>query len=129
LVSHDRYLIKALATQIWSIGHETSGMGVFKGGYDVYLEALREADQKQQSLTIRPKPAKPGRSARDDLSLIETQIGSLEREMEEITQALQAAGENFELTRALANRYADLENELEAKLAFWEDLARGQTHP
>jgi ATP-binding cassette subfamily F protein 3 len=129
LVSHDRYLIRTLATQIWSIRHDEDLMGVVQGDYEAYLEALREEADQQPAMVIPEKrvtPAKSRKSTVEDLHHIEAQIGSLEREMEEITQALQNAGEHYEAIRTLAGRYADLEDELEEKLALWEDLARGK---
>ena len=46
LVSHDRYLIDALATQIWEIDEEHGFLRVFKGIYSEY-RAWMEAEKEQ----------------------------------------------------------------------------------
>jgi ATP-binding cassette subfamily F protein 3 len=46
LVSHDRYLVAALATQLWILDRDArgaTGMTVFRGTYDAWLEARDEA--------------------------------------------------------------------------------------
>ena len=42
LVTHDRYLVDALATQIWEIDPEGSHLTVFKGSYSQMKEERRE---------------------------------------------------------------------------------------
>jgi ATP-binding cassette, subfamily F, member 3 len=64
LVSHDRYLIDALATQIWEIDEAERSLEVFKGSYSeyhAYKEAAREAERERVE-AARPKPGRPGRT-------------------------------------------------------------------
>lgn len=56
LVSHDRYLIDALATQIWAV--EPGTMTVFKGTYQEYVTA-RDAARQARAAERTPKPAPP----------------------------------------------------------------------
>ncbi len=59
LVSHDRYLIDALATQIWEIEEERGILHVFKGSYSEY-RAWKEAEREHA------KAALAGASEKDD---------------------------------------------------------------
>ena len=43
LVSHDRYLIDALATQVWAIEPDGGSLRVFEGGYSAYADEFRRA--------------------------------------------------------------------------------------
>lgn len=45
LVSHDRYLVNQLATQIWAIEPEEAQLTVFEGSYEAYLLKREEAAQ------------------------------------------------------------------------------------
>ncbi|MCZ7552569.1 MAG: ATP-binding cassette domain-containing protein [Anaerolineales bacterium] len=66
LVSHDRYLIDALGTQIWEILPGEATLQVFEGGYTQYHEFLaRQTEQAaktslaQQTSQRKPRPAAP----------------------------------------------------------------------
>ena len=57
MVSHDRYFIDALATQVWAVGDGT--MRTYLGNYSDYLEWMsrakeREAEQTRQQAKIQP---------------------------------------------------------------------------
>jgi ATP-binding cassette, subfamily F, member 3 len=56
LVSHDRYLVKALATQIWLL--EEGELRCYKGGYDLYLaqRALEREAKKDGAVQANAKP-------------------------------------------------------------------------
>ena len=49
LVSHDRYLIDALATQIWEVLPEEGLLRVFDGGYSQYKEVLQAEELARQT--------------------------------------------------------------------------------
>jgi ATP-binding cassette subfamily F protein 3 len=56
LVSHDRYLIAALATQIWSLERDEAGqtrMTVFRGTYDAWVEEKREVESRKSEVGSR----------------------------------------------------------------------------
>jgi ATP-binding cassette subfamily F protein 3 len=60
LVSHDRYLIDAIGTQIWEIEPGEASMRVFLGTYSqyrVWLEAQRAADGPSRPVEVPKKPA------------------------------------------------------------------------
>jgi ATP-binding cassette subfamily F protein 3 len=60
LVSHDRYLIDALATQVWEIDKEQAVLGVFEGSYSEYRshkEAAATEDAEAEEARTRKKEA------------------------------------------------------------------------
>jgi ATP-binding cassette subfamily F protein 3 len=137
LVSHDRYLIDALATQIWSI---TPGkMTVYEGTYQEYITA-REAEKAARIATAKEvqkekeKPAvqktaakAPGISQRERekrTQQLEDEIQRLEVKLVELSGDLGAASEAgaVDKVRALGQAYAATEAELEAKMQEWEAL-------
>jgi ATP-binding cassette subfamily F protein 3 len=139
LVSHDRYLIDALATQIWAIA--PGRMEVFKGSYQEYV-AFREAARALAAQPASPSPSKgaPARSGanapaprREGLSprerekriaAVEEAIHRLEVHMVEIAGDLEAASAAGEVdrVRALGELYARTQAEIDAKLEEWETL-------
>jgi len=124
LVSHDRYLVDRLATQIWDLqeGH----LRVFKGSYQAYLVQLEaehaEAHTKAQaqSKTEPPKPAvDPGALAR-----IEAQITALEGEISELETLLahaSAAGSGDTIVM-LSKQYKAQQTRLQELMVEWEAL-------
>ncbi len=65
LVSHDRYLIAALATQIWSLerdAHDATRLSVFRGTYDAWVtereRLAEEADEGQREQEARSRKPK-----------------------------------------------------------------------
>lgn len=50
LVSHDRYLIDALATQIWEVDPDRSALTIFNGSYTEYKAAQEAAKQQEAAL-------------------------------------------------------------------------------
>jgi ATP-binding cassette subfamily F protein 3 len=63
LVSHDRYLIDALATQIWAASPDT--LQVFEGNYKEYVEARDKAAQAEKSPPPTPPHPKGTQSSRN----------------------------------------------------------------
>jgi ATP-binding cassette subfamily F protein 3 len=144
LVSHDRYLIDALATQIWSL--EEGRLTVFKGNYGEWAKdkEARELDEKRAGLAeLRPAPAsrakaqtsgrrgaarsKPqaNQAAQRRTAELETVIASLEQRLNEIGAELETAGASVDSVRVLGAEYAQVEADLNARIAEWERLAAG----
>jgi ATP-binding cassette subfamily F protein 3 len=136
LVSHDRYLIDALATQIWSL--EEGRLEVFKGSWSEYVAWKEEASRfKVQDSKPRAQASNPNlksalknlkseerkRAAR--LAEVERTIAALEARLVELTRDLEQAGSGGEVARvrALGEEYAQVEAELAAHLSEWESLA------
>jgi ATP-binding cassette, subfamily F, member 3 len=132
LVSHDRYLINALATQIWDV--QPGRMTVFEGTYQEYLQA-REAGREAQ-LPARPEPksvpgkrpnGKPGLSEYERkrrLARVEQQIHALEIRLVELSGELGEASKAgaVDRVRVLGETYTLTETELDNALQEWETL-------
>lgn len=136
LVSHDRYLIDALATQVWDLQPE--GMTLFEGPYREYVaarEAARAAAQETASPPQKARPAAPsaerGTSGlspfrrQKRLAELEQQIAQLEAELDALHDALGEASLRgaVERVRDLGERYAVTEAALDRALQEWEALA------
>ncbi|MFW6068434.1 MAG: ribosomal protection-like ABC-F family protein [Chloroflexota bacterium] len=137
LVSHDRYLVDHLATQIWQL-HE-GYLEVFEGPYAAFIadrngqETLEEAKQEAQpaeETSDAPKPLSKNerRRLRQALQELEEQIGAAEYELEQLAQATQEAtqAEHFDKIRSLSLEYAATEQKLESLMREWEQLAQEQ---
>lgn len=132
LVSHDRYLIDALATQIWDISPERKTMRVFKGTYSEYhaqlqAEELDRASPLPKSVKTRVNskkaPPKKGESRRKyRLQEIETKIAQLEKQLAALTLHLENPPADSQLVEELGEGYVQTQNEINALLVEWEQL-------
>ena len=132
LVSHDRYLVDGLATQIWEIS--PGDMQVIDGDYQEYLRWRNRAAQEESAKTNSPsrhvkKPAaysekkhglNPFEAAQHSAAL-EEKIQELETSLSEISLQLDdasLAGDTGKV-RKLGLAYSQAEAELEAALEEW----------
>jgi len=134
LVTHDRYLIRRLATHVWAI--EDGQLWEFKEGYDEYREW--EAQRRQQKKSPwegqsqvktereleregrRAAEREAARQARRQAELEET-IQQLEARKMQLEAQLASASERQEIERVreLGGEYAEVEAELDELLAAW----------
>ena len=139
LVSHDRYLIDRLATQIWEI--REGRLHVFAGTYKEYVafeeraarqskEASAQATQAAKAAAPPTATAKPNadREARKRAELVvalEAQIAAAEAALSHCTTELQAAADaqRHADLGPLSSRYASQQAQLDRLLAEWETLA------
>jgi ATP-binding cassette subfamily F protein 3 len=137
VVSHDRYLIDALATQIWNIS--PGRLEVFEGTYSEFLaarekarlEAAERAAAANGAKAAASRPAavkKHGLSARELAQRIteaEAAITELETQLETLTADLERASldGDAERVRDLGEAYAQAETDLAAAMDEWERLA------
>ncbi len=129
LVSHDRYLVDATATQIWQVEPEKTGMLVFKGNYSQLRESL---EQKQGSAGRKDgrKTAKTAESPANKkksinpriLRDLEEQIDQLEGTLSEVTAKLEHPLEINESVADLGQQYVEIQNALDEKWQAWNDL-------
>ena len=132
LVSHDRYLINALATQVWAIHPGKRRMEVFAGDYTAYAAQRRLEQERVRGAEVgerrrdKPRPRDPSVGA---LRAAEESIAGLEAELAELASLLESAGADVTRVTELGARYAQLEARLEAEFAAWEQLARGPRGP
>jgi ATP-binding cassette subfamily F protein 3 len=130
LVSHDRYLIRALASQIWVVTPDEGQLEVHLGGYDTYEDARRQARQEAAAHEVgrrtsqQPKPLQ--KSGKVDLDALEANITALELQLAQVSEAIEQAGSDLEQVMRLGERYAALQETLESKLQQWERAAHGE---
>jgi ATP-binding cassette subfamily F protein 3 len=130
MVSHDRYLIDRLATQLWVIEPEKKLLSIFKGGYSEYSDAQMH---KLRGEKVRKKKGKKHhtkqRSKAEEISLdtIEEKVSLLEGQLRGISSQLMDARDDHEQVRNLSERYAALEQDLQRHLELWERFASTKT--
>ena len=152
LVSHDRYLIDALATQVWEIDEAAGRLTVFKGTYSEYhlfqeaaQDAALETAQEAQRMSAetrrsesgseksgsaktaeenRPKvrPSNEERRRLGRLSEVESLITSLEAQLAVISHKLENPPPEPVKVQRLGNEYVSVQNELDRLLLEWEKL-------
>ena len=127
-VSHDRYLIDSLATQVWEVAAGT--LRVHKGGWSDFLEqreaeraaqaareaearaAVTAADPARRAVEAERVRAREVAQLRGQLERLEAEIDALGSKLDEINGALNDAS-----AAADTNRIADLGREHEAVTA------------
>jgi ATP-binding cassette, subfamily F, member 3 len=139
LVSHDRYLIDALATQIWVVS--PGQLTVFKGTYKEYVIA-RDTQSSNGAATNKVEAAKPSKGAQPasnggkkqasgsfklqkQVAELEAQIHRLEAQLGDLTDAIgkaSAEGDAYRV-RELGEQYTQAEAELQATMDEWAALA------
>ena len=137
LVSHDRYLIDALATHLWIF--ENGEMRVFEGNYSAYVaeqqaapatmaKGSRGREDPRQDRHARRRAQTQARKFQERLDALESEIESLEQELEQTTRLIDDASANQDLSQvhALGQEYQRLETTLAARIHEWEVLAHEQ---
>lgn len=140
LVSHDRYLIDALATQIWELDIHSANLQVFKGAYSEFRQYKEgrwlPRDLEEVALTSEPMeeppttPVKTGLS-RNQRQQIEKKLAALEQkihaaEMEKGSYEAYLSKPSADLRKLekITENYQAITIELEKLLAEWESLAQ-----
>jgi len=133
-VSHDRYLVQAIATQIWAI--EDGTIHTVRGGWEKYLEW--RADRRESRVATKAGGAsavssvlskKQRRKAMKDTTRLKRRLDKIEREIETaeeelgklnrgITLAAEAGA--MESLRELSREHQELNGRLEQLWADWE---------
>lgn len=132
MVTHDRYLVNRLATQIWELRGQR--IHLFKGTYQEYLTA-RDATAEQLKLVkaIPPenKPTGNGlglskneqRKRAKELAALEDKVHQAEQQLQRITQQLQEATEAsaFDKIQSLSIEYEQAQSHLDQLVQAWEE--------
>jgi ATP-binding cassette subfamily F protein 3 len=137
LVSHDRYLIEAIATQVWAIDSER--MRGYEGNYSAYLAARQEEAAKKAVTSAQLTDSQQHRrrsredrrkrreeeKRREEADAVEQRIHVLEEELGEISTALERASQSQQLNQVqrLGERYVQIEREMEQLFENWAALA------
>ena len=137
LITHDRYLIDAMGTQIWEVEMDGSNLTVFNGTY-----SLRKAERErlatlhaEQDMSIS-NPGKKSvkrhrsssRSSKEErrqiakIQELENSIKTLEFELAEIGQKLENPPTDTGLVRKWGNQYSEIQKKMDEKIMEWEEL-------
>jgi ATP-binding cassette subfamily F protein 3 len=132
LVSHDRYLIDALGTQIWEIDEDNKLLRVFKGTYSQYhaqLEIEREAQRSLAEVRVkvkepvqRPRSTSEQRRRKARLQEVETIITGLENELALLARKLENPPSDPAKVHKLGNDYVRVQKELDKLMEEWGGL-------
>jgi ATP-binding cassette subfamily F protein 3 len=130
LVSHDRYLVDAVATQVWEAQPEAKILATYRGNYS-QLKAEQIARISIGVATAHPKK-KPGKADKAGISNkrlnprvlreLEAHISNLEEEIKAVSQKLENPLKATESVSELGRRYVDLKKELDSSWAAWEKI-------
>jgi len=139
LVTHDRYLVDRLASQLWIIDSTQQALDVFKGSWGEYVEArnreaqqpeVRQAKDKwsrdQRRLRREEQRARREQEARQrQAAEIEAEIHRLEQELQALQEEIAAATESKQAMRIheLGTIYGELEGQLHEQMERWAALA------
>jgi ATP-binding cassette, subfamily F, member 3 len=131
LVSHDRYLVDALATHVWAI--EDSHITVYEGNYSEFIaqreeaKARAEAQAKAASQTTKEKAkAKPAldkgeKQRQKRIAELEAAIAEHETRLSDLTKQLETA--KPDKVAALGSEYARIEQAMQTLIDEWTEVA------
>ncbi len=132
LVSHDRYLIDALASQIWEILPGEAVLNTFEGSYTQY-KAMQEAEgekaakigltQENVEKKVRPASSKSSEKRRTlKLRAVEEEIATLEKELADLSRRLENPPADMLLVQKLGTNYTRCQAQIEKLMHEWEAL-------
>ncbi len=128
LVTHDRYLVDALATHIWAI--EDNRIVVYEGNYSEFIATRAAAKAKAEAKIEAQKPVQPIIKAKPDkaekqrqkrASELEAAISQLETRLTELTHQLEHA--KPDQVAALGTEYNRAEQQMQALIDEWAEIA------
>ena len=127
LVSHDRYLIDQLASQIWEL--REGKLNIFDGTYREFVLTKVASTSQPQRMLLPAKPlardnSRETRRRQQALSQLEGRIREQELAVQRISQELHHAGgsKSYESLNELSWEYAQAQAELEKLTHEWEKL-------
>lgn len=137
LVTHDRYLIDALATQIWEIEMDESSLSIFNGTYSQRkeererlsaLETQTETNINLSSRSYEENKLRTSNSTKEErrriakLQEMENAISDLEKQLAEIGLKLENPPADTALVRKWGNLYSEIQKKMDEKIKEWEIL-------
>ena len=140
LVSHDRYLIDALGTQIWEILPDEAAMRVFQGTYSLYRAYLdaekasadkasaekmvteRAAYERRRHQAEKPRPSLEEKRRKARLKEVEERIALLEGHLTALSSQLENPPPDPAKVQRLGGEYVRVQSELEGLIQEWEGL-------
>jgi ATP-binding cassette subfamily F protein 3 len=139
LVTHDRYLVDRLATQLWIIDPAEGELEVVRGTWAEHVEARNEETQTPQGRQAKVKWSEAQRLARREeqrarreqelrqqrVAELEMEIQRLEAQVSVLQAEISAASEAQQAMRLheLGILYGELEGQLQEQIDLWAELA------
>jgi len=138
-VSHDRYLIQAMATSIWAV--ESGSVKVLSGSWDAYLnwrgrtlEAAPAADNddKQRAKQARAQQHQDRRRQTNETRQMRRRLGQVEHDIHKFEQTLKnldaqllGASEagNLDLITQIGIEHGETQHKITALMQEWEQLS------
>ena len=129
-VSHDRYFLDKIATQIFEVS-DSGEVLRYTGGYTDYLEKRKESasevkEKKEKKETPRePKPQKLRFSYKEqrEYAVIEDEIAQLEEKIAQKDADMAANATDYTALQRLTEEKEQLETALEEKMGRWMHLS------
>ena len=131
LVTHDRYLVDALATHVWAI--EENQLNIYEGNYSEFVAqrdeakarseaearaAAQAAKEKTKAKVVQDKHEKQRQKRAAEL---EAAIAEHETRLNELTRQLETAKPDKVAT--LGSEYARVEQDMQALIDEWAEIA------
>ncbi len=139
LVSHDRFLIDALATQIWEVVPGQSMLRIFEGSYSEYKAWLQNktarvdgnVEEEPKKITIKSGQLEgsSGLSKNELQRLqkrmlrVEEEISQLEANLAALEMQLQNPPDDAKKVVQLGKKYSEVQSALSQNMQLWEELA------
>jgi ATP-binding cassette subfamily F protein 3 len=134
LVSHDRYLIDALASHLWVM--ENGQFTVFEGNYTAYSAREVAPTPVPTAVVAAPEPSAADgrgrrreqaevRKQREQTEALESEIESLEQQLAQTTSLIDLASARHDglQVQSLGEQYQALEHALAERMRAWEQVA------
>ncbi len=139
LVTHDRYLVDRLATQLWIIDPRRQTLDVFRGSWAEY-QASRAADpavtlaqetrekrstEERQARRDQQRARREQEARQQQVTELEAEIQHLEKQMAALHDEIGQASARQEAMRLyeLGTLYSEIEKQLQARLQLWAEVA------
>lgn len=134
LVSHDRFLIDGIATQIWEVLPKKKTLQLYQGTYSQYKEWLKQKDEAQNAKSVIIKQEKNNKATAQNVSLqsdrkkkqkksfLEEEIQKLEEECSIIGTKLEDKSLDFEAIAKLGLEYNALQDQLNQMIEEWASI-------
>ncbi len=133
LISHDRYLVDALASQIWEVDPDEQNLNVFKGTYSELraereqkeYEAFMAAQAKEKEISVKKTKSastKEERRRAAQLQELENTIAGLEATLANLGGQLESPLVKPDEVAVIGREYERVQKEMDEKLAEWEQM-------
>ncbi len=144
LITHDRYLVDALATQIWEVDPDEQALNAFKGTYsqlraereqreyEAFMAAREKADIRNSShdnrisnidsRKSRNASAKEERRKIAELQELENSIAELEKTLANLGAQLESPLVRPDEVAKIGREYERVQKDMDEKLAVWERM-------